>query len=93
MCVVSGHNSEGSISRDGLSTIETGDETPIAAEYLGPGWMRPILVNRPTVCRPIGIRHRDPQKHVLDPLDSMSPGPCRKHDGRSITNEKGERVV
>lgn len=52
----------------------------------------PILVNRPIVCSPKGVRLCRPSELVLDLLDKMPPGPLYKEDGEMILNEKGERV-
>ena len=53
----------------------------------------PVLVNRPIVCSPKGVRLCRPSEAVLDLLDRMPPGPLAKEDGTLILNEKGERVV
>ena len=52
----------------------------------------PVLVNRPIVCSPKGVRLCRPSETVLDLLDKMPPGPLFKEDGGMILNEKGERV-
>ena len=52
----------------------------------------PVLVNRPIVCSPNGVRLCRPSETVLDLLDKMPPGPLFKEDGGMILNEKGERV-
>ena len=52
----------------------------------------PILVNRPIVCSPKGVRLCRPSETVLDLLDRLPPGPIFKADGSMILNEKGERV-
>lgn len=52
----------------------------------------PVLVNRPIVCSPKGVRLCRPSEAVLDLLDTMPPGPLTKEDGQMILNEKGERV-
>ena len=52
----------------------------------------PVLVNRPIVCSPRGVRLCRPSERVLDLLDRMPPGPLFKEDGEMIVNGKGERV-
>lgn len=52
----------------------------------------PVLVNRPIVCSPKGVRLCRPSERVLDLLDQMPPGPLYKETGDMILNEKGERV-
>ena len=51
-----------------------------------------VLVNRPIVCSPKGVRLCRPSELVLDLLEKMPPGPLYKEDGEMILNEKGERV-
>ncbi|MDJ0822982.1 MAG: arsenate reductase (glutaredoxin) [Paracoccaceae bacterium] len=52
----------------------------------------PVLVNRPIVCSPKGVRLCRPSHTVLDLLDQMPPGPLYKEDGEMILDEKGQRV-
>ncbi len=52
----------------------------------------PVLVNRPIVCSPKGVRLCRPSETVLDLLDTLPPGPMFKEDGEMILNEKGERL-
>lgn len=41
----------------------------------------PVLVNRPIVCTPRGVRLCRPPERVLDLLDRLPPGPLAKQDG------------
>ena len=52
----------------------------------------PILVNRPIVCSPKGVRLCRPSETVLDLLETMPRGPLYKEDGQMILNEHGDRV-
>jgi arsenate reductase len=52
----------------------------------------PVLVNRPIVCSPKGVRLCRPSETVLDLLETMPPGPLYKEDGQMILNENGDRV-
>ena len=72
-----------------LGLLEPGvsDEAILAAML-----EHPVLVNRPIVCSPKGVRLCRPSELVLDLLDKMPPGPLYKEDGEMIVNEKGERV-
>lgn len=72
-----------------LGLLEPGvsDEAILAAML-----EHPMLVNRPIVCCPKGVRLCRPSELVLDLLDKMPPGPLFKEDGEMIVNEKGERV-
>ncbi|MEM7692889.1 MAG: arsenate reductase family protein [Pseudomonadota bacterium] len=53
----------------------------------------PILVNRPIVCTPKGVRLCRPSEAVLDLLEGWPPGPFAKEDGALLINEQGERVA
>ena len=52
----------------------------------------PILVNRPIVCTPKGVRLCRPSEAVLDLLDQWPKGPFYKEDGSVLINEAGQRV-
>jgi arsenate reductase len=52
----------------------------------------PVLVNRPIVCTPKGVRLCRPSELVLDLLDRLPPGPFRKEDGELLIDELGRRV-
>ncbi len=53
----------------------------------------PILVNRPLVATPRGVRLCRPSESVLDLLDRLPPGPFAKEDGQQIIDAKGNRLV
>lgn len=53
----------------------------------------PILVNRPFVCTPRGVRLCRPSEAVLDLLDRRPPGPLAKEDGQLIIDAEGNRLV
>jgi arsenate reductase len=52
----------------------------------------PILVNRPIVCTPKGVRLCRPSETVLDLLDRFPPGPFHKEDGQLLIDDTGRRV-
>ena len=52
----------------------------------------PILVNRPIVCSPKGVRLCRPSEAVLDLLDRLPPGPMTKEDGTLLIDAEGNRV-
>jgi arsenate reductase (glutaredoxin) len=52
----------------------------------------PILVNRPIVCTPKGVRLCRPSETVLDFLDRFPPGPFHKEDGELLIDREGRRV-
>lgn len=52
----------------------------------------PILVNRPIVCTPKGVRLCRPSDHVLDLIEQWPSGPFLKEDGSVLIDETGRRV-
>ncbi|XWN30001.1 MAG: arsenate reductase (glutaredoxin) [Devosia sp.] len=69
----------------------TGDDVADAA-LLEAMVAHPILVNRPIVCSPRGVRLCRPSEVVLDLLDRLPDGPFRKEDGELIIDANGQRV-
>lgn len=53
----------------------------------------PVLVNRPLVCTPKGVRLCRPSEAVLDLLDRLPPGPLFKEDGQPLIDAAGNRVA
>ena len=53
----------------------------------------PMLINRPIVITPKGVRLCRPSEIVLDILPNPNIGPFTKEDGEVIINKKGKRVV
>ena len=64
------------------------DEETLISAMLG----YPVLVNRPIVCSPKGVRLCRPSGTVLDLLDRMPAGPFYKEDGELLINAEGRRV-
>ena len=52
----------------------------------------PVLVNRPIVCSPKGVRLCRPSETVLDLLERLPPGPFYKEDGEMLIDAEGRRV-
>lgn len=52
----------------------------------------PVLVNRPIVCSPKGVRLCRPSEAVLDLLEKLPPGPMAKEDGTPLIDAEGNRV-
>lgn len=71
----------------GLLDPAVDDEALIAAML-----EHPVLVNRPIVCSPKGVRLCRPSEAVLDLLEQLPPGPMSKEDGTLLIDEKGNRV-
>jgi arsenate reductase len=55
--------------------------------------VHPVLVNRPLVVTPKGVRLCRPSETVLDLLERMPPGPLFKEDGALIIDGEGRRVA
>mgnify|MGYP001375923170 FL=1 len=53
---------------------------------------QPLLVNRPIVATPRGVRLCRPSERVLDLLDKWPPGPFAKEDGELIIDIHGQRI-
>ncbi|MEM8551347.1 MAG: arsenate reductase (glutaredoxin) [Pseudomonadota bacterium] len=53
----------------------------------------PVLVNRPFVASPRGVKLCRPSESVLDMLERLPPGPLAKEDGTLIIDADGKRVL
>lgn len=60
---------------------------------LGAMLEHPVLVNRPIVCAPKGVKLCRPSEAVLDLLDQWPNGPFYKEDGDLLIDANGDRVV
>jgi arsenate reductase len=52
----------------------------------------PILINRPIVVTPLGVRLCRPSETVLDILPNPQRGAFVKEDGEKVVDDKGHRV-
>ena len=52
----------------------------------------PILINRPIVVTPLGVRLRRPSEMVLDILPQPQRGAFTKEDGEQIVDASGKRI-
>lgn len=52
----------------------------------------PVLVNRPIVATPRGVRLCPPSEQALDLLEKWPSGPFANEDGELIIDEAGRRV-
>lgn len=71
----------------GLLAPDIDDETLLAAMLA-----HPVLVNRPIVATPKGVKLCRPSETVLDLLDQLPPGPLYKEDGTLAIDAAGKRV-
>jgi arsenate reductase len=53
----------------------------------------PILINRPIVVTPLGVRLARPSEAVLDVLPNPDIGPFTKEDGEVVIDAEGRRVA
>ncbi|NYT24440.1 arsenate reductase (glutaredoxin) [Alcaligenaceae bacterium] len=93
------------IERAGLSVREALREKGTPFQELGLGdtslsddalldamLAHPILINRPFVVTPTGVRLCRPSELVLDILEQPQRGPFTKEDGEVVIDEHGNRV-
>lgn len=72
----------------GLLDVSVPDDALLDAMLL-----HPVLVNRPLVATPRGVRLCRPSEIVLDLLDQFPKGPYAKEDGTLIIDDAGRRVA
>jgi len=53
----------------------------------------PILINRPLVVTPLGVRLCRPSETVLDILPQPQPGAFAKEDGEVVVDATGQRIT
>ncbi len=71
----------------GLGDPSLADETLLDAMM-----QHPILINRPLVATPLGVRLCRPSDIVLDILPRPQRGAFAKEDGERVVDENGQRV-
>ena len=72
----------------GLTDASVNDEAILDAML-----EHPVLVNRPLVASPKGVRLCRPSEVVLDLLELWPAGPYAKEDGELIIDAEGNRLV
>lgn len=72
----------------GLDDVSLSDEALLDAMMA-----HPILINRPIVVTPIGVRLCRPSEAVLDILPAAQKGAFVKEDGERVIDDDGRRVV
>ncbi|WP_260597755.1 arsenate reductase (glutaredoxin) [Sphingomonas endolithica] len=53
----------------------------------------PVLINRPLVVSPLGVRLCRPSETVLDLLPEPQQGAFAKEDGEQVANASGQRIA
>lgn len=70
------------------------DAPAVSAERLLDAMMEhPILINRPIVVSPLGVRLCRPSELVLDLLSSAQRVAFTKEDGERVVDESGQRII
>ncbi len=82
------------IREKGTPYAELGLDSPALSddELLDAMLAHPILINRPFVVTPNGVRLCRPSELVLDILPSPQKGPFTKEDGEVVIDAEGRRV-
>jgi arsenate reductase len=69
------------------------DETLTDEQLLDAMMAHPILINRPIVVSPLGVKLCRPSEIVLDLLPAPQRGAFTKEDGERVTETRGQRVA
>lgn len=82
------------IRQKGTPYLELGLDKPDVEddELISAMLAHPILINRPFVVAPAGVRLCRPSEAVLDILDTPQRGSFSKEDGEAVIDEKGKRI-
>ncbi len=90
-----GISARGLLRRKGTpyDELKLDDPTLMDDQLIDAMMAHPILINRPIVVTPKGVRLCRPSEAVLDILPLPQHGEFRKEDGELVVNAAGERVV
>lgn len=82
------------IREKGTPYAELGLDNPALTddELLDAMLANPVLINRPFVVTPTGVRLCRPSEVVLDILPLPQKGPFTKEDGEVVIDAKGQRI-
>lgn len=69
------------------------DETLNDAALIDAMMAHPILINRPLVVSPLGVKLCRPSEEVLDLLPQRQQGAFAKEDGEAVVDAEGNRVA
>lgn len=70
-----------------------GDESLTDDALLDAMMAHPILINRPLVVSPLGVKLCRPSEAVLDLLPAPQQGAFAKEDGERVVDDHGQRVI
>jgi arsenate reductase len=85
----------GTLREKGTPYAELGlAETSLSDDQLLDAMMEhPILINRPLVVTPLGVRLCRPSELVLDILPAGQKGSLTKEDGEQVVDSEGKRLL
>ena len=94
MIAKAGLTVRGALREKGTPYAELGLAAPTLTDeqLLDAMLLHPILINRPFVVTPLGVRLCRPSEVVLDILPEPQRGPFTKEDGEVVIDEHGRRV-
>jgi arsenate reductase (glutaredoxin) len=75
-----------------FSELGLGDPSLSDDQLLDAMMAHPILINRPIVVTPLGVRLCRPSEAVLDILSAPQRGEFRKEDGELVVDAQGRRT-
>lgn len=75
-----------------FADLGLGDESLDDSALVDAMMAHPILINRPLVVSPLGVRLCRPSEAVLDLLPSCQRGVFTKEDGEQVIDNSGNRV-
>ncbi len=84
----------GAVREKGTPFVELGLDDPAKTddELIDAMLQHPILINRPFVVTPQGVRLCRPSEVVLDILPATQRGAFTKEDGERVVDEEGKRI-
>ncbi|MBL6080778.1 arsenate reductase (glutaredoxin) [Belnapia sp. T18] len=75
------------------AALGLGDPALTDGQLLDAMMAHPILINRPIVVTPLGVKLCRPSETVLDILPNPQRGAFDKEDGEPVVDERGHRVA
>jgi arsenate reductase len=84
----------GLLRERGTPFVELGldDERLRDDELIEAMMVHPVLINRPLVVSPLGVKLCRPSEAVRDLLPSTHEGPFSKEDGEQVIGDDGQRI-
>ena len=76
-----------------FTELGLGDESLSNEQLIDAMMMHPILINRPIVVTPDGVKLCRPSEAVLDILPQPQRGAFAKEDGEQVIDASGQRLV